>query len=64
MRSVWLCSRNDVMANGGVMLAALGVAVTGSPWPDIVVGLAIAALVGLSALVVIRQALALSPVSR
>jgi Co/Zn/Cd efflux system component len=64
MRSVWLCSRNDVMANGGVMLAALGVAVTGSPWPDIVVGLAIAALVGLSALVVIRQALALSPASR
>jgi cation diffusion facilitator family transporter len=64
MRSVWLCSRNDVMANVGVMLAALGVAVTGSPWPDIVVGLAIAALVGLSALVVIRQALALSPASR
>lgn len=64
MRSVWLCSRNDVMANGGVMLAALGVAVTGSPWPDVVVGLAIASLVGLSALVVIRQARALSPASR
>jgi Co/Zn/Cd efflux system component len=64
MRSAWLCSRNDVMANGGVLLAALGVVLTGSPWPDILVGLAIAALFGLSALVVIRQALALSPASR
>lgn len=39
-----LCSRNDVVANGGVLLAALGVALTGSTWPDIVVGLSIAAL--------------------
>lgn len=58
MRSAWLCSRNDVMANAAVLLAALGVAATGSPWPDILVGLAIAALFGASALVVIRQALA------
>jgi Co/Zn/Cd efflux system component len=59
MRSAWLCSRNDVLANGAVMLAALGVATTLSPWPDILVGLAIATLYGLSALVVIRRALAL-----
>jgi Co/Zn/Cd efflux system component len=57
MRSVWLCSRNDVAANVGVLVAALGVAATGSPWPDILVGLAIAALFGASALVVIREAL-------
>ena len=60
MRSAWLCSRNDVLANGGVMLAALGVSATASPWPDVLVGLAIAALFGLSALVVIRQALAVA----
>jgi cation diffusion facilitator family transporter len=58
MRSAWLCSRNDVLANGGVLLAALGVGLTGSAWPDIVVGLAIAALFGLSAVGVIREALA------
>jgi cation diffusion facilitator family transporter len=58
MRSVWLCSRNDVIANGGVLLAALGVGLTGSAWPDILVGLAIAALFGMSAARVIREALA------
>jgi cation diffusion facilitator family transporter len=58
MRSAWLCSRNDVLANGGVLLAALGVGLTGSAWPDILVGLAIAALFGLSAVGVIRAALA------
>jgi cation diffusion facilitator family transporter len=58
MRSAWLCSRNDVLANGGVLVAALGVGLTGSAWPDILVGLAIAALFGLSAVGVIRAALA------
>ena len=57
MRSVWLCSRNDVVANAGVILAALGVALTGSAWPDIAVGLAIAALFVISAVDVIRAAL-------
>jgi Co/Zn/Cd efflux system component len=57
MRSVWLCSRNDVIANAGVLLAAGGVALTGSGWPDIAVGLAIAALFVLSALDVARAAL-------
>jgi Co/Zn/Cd efflux system component len=64
MRSVWLCSRNDVMANVGVLVAALGVAATGSPWPDILVGLAIAALFGASALVVIRAALPMTRPAR
>jgi Co/Zn/Cd efflux system component len=58
MRSAWLCSRNDVAANGGVLLAALAVALTGSAWPDIVVGLGIAALFGATAVTVVRQALA------
>jgi Co/Zn/Cd efflux system component len=44
MRSTWLCSRNDIMANGAVLVAAAGVKVLHSAWPDIVVGVAIAAL--------------------
>lgn len=61
MRSVWLCSRNDVIANVGVLVAAATVAVTGSAWPDIVVGLLIAALFVTSAIGVIRDARALAP---
>lgn len=38
MRSVWLCSRNDLYANGAVLLAAAAVWQTASPWPDLVVG--------------------------
>jgi Co/Zn/Cd efflux system component len=58
MRSAWLCSRNDVIANAGVLVAALGVSLSGSAWPDVLIGLAIAALFVLSAVGVIRQALA------
>jgi Co/Zn/Cd efflux system component len=56
MGSAWLCSRNDVVANAAVVLAAGAVALTGSAWPDIVVGLGIAALFGASAIEVIRRA--------
>jgi Co/Zn/Cd efflux system component len=37
MRSVWICSRNDAIGNGAVMLAALGVFGTGTGWPDVIV---------------------------
>jgi len=56
MRSAWLCSRNDVIANASVLLAAGGVALTGSAWPDILVGLAIALMFGTSAVEVLRDA--------
>lgn len=56
MRSAWLCSRNDVIGNLGVLLAAAGVAATASAWPDILIGLAIAAMFGHSAVGVIRAA--------
>ena len=45
MRSAWLCSRNDVLANLGVLAAAGGVAWTGSHWPDLTVGAIIAGLI-------------------
>ncbi len=37
MRSVWLCTRNDMIGNVAVLLAAVGVFGTGRSWPDIVV---------------------------
>ena len=42
--AVWLCTRNDAIANIAVLLAALGVWLTGSRWPDLLVGLAIGCL--------------------
>jgi len=56
MRSAWLCSRNDVTANVGVLVAAAGVSLTGSAWPDVTVGLLIAAMFVTSAAGVIRDA--------
>ncbi|HZN99702.1 MAG TPA: cation transporter [Burkholderiales bacterium] len=56
MRSVWLCTRNDVVANILVLVAAAGVFGTGTVWPDVAVA-AILAVLGLSSgRIVIRQA--------
>ena len=46
MQSVWLCSRNDVIGNCAVLLAALGVLGTSQGWPDVVV----AAIMGVIAI--------------
>ena len=56
MRSVWLCSRNDLIANVSVVLAAVAVWVTLSPWPDIAVGALICAVFLRSAVLVAREA--------
>ena len=58
MSSVWLCSRNDMIANVSVLFAAVGVWLTHSGWPDILVGLALAALFLRTALHVLREATA------
>jgi len=58
MRSVWLCSRNDLIANLSVLLAAWAVSVTVSPWPDIAVGALICAVFFRSAFLVLREACA------
>jgi Co/Zn/Cd efflux system component len=44
-----------VVANAAVIAAAGGVALTASAWPDIAVGLLIAAMFGTSAVRVIRD---------
>ncbi len=58
MRSAWICTRNDVLGNLAVLLAALGVFGTGTGWPDIIVAAIMAALALQGAAVVIRQSLA------
>jgi len=57
MSSVWLCSRNDIIANVSVLCAAIGVWLTSSGWPDILVGLGLAALFLRSAVFVLRGAM-------
>ena len=55
--SVWLCTRNDCLVNIAVMLAAAGVWVSATGWPDVVVAAVIAGLSLSSAQQVIRRAL-------
>ena len=57
MRSAWICTRNDVLGNLAVLLAALGVFGTGTGWPDILVAATMAALALQGASTVLRQSL-------
>ena len=56
MRSVWVCSRNDVAGNIAVMLAAAGVFGTGTGWPDVIVAAIMSGLALWGATQVVRQA--------
>jgi Co/Zn/Cd efflux system component len=58
MRSAWICTRNDVLGNLAVLLAAVGVFGTGTGWPDIVVAAIMAGLALQGAIIVIRQSIA------
>lgn len=57
MRSAWVCTRNDVLGNCAVILAALGVFGTGTGWPDVIVAGIMAALALQGAWVVAKQSL-------
>jgi Co/Zn/Cd efflux system component len=57
MRSAWICTRNDVLGNLAVLLAALGVFGTGTGWPDVAVAAIMAALAVQGAFVVLTQSL-------
>ena len=57
MRSTWLCSRNDIIANVAVLIAAALVKIFYTSWPDILVGAAIAALFLKSASSVLRDSI-------
>jgi Co/Zn/Cd efflux system component len=57
MQSAWICTRNDVLGNFAVLLAAAGVFGTGAGWPDLIVATIMAMLALQGAWIVMRQAL-------
>jgi Co/Zn/Cd efflux system component len=56
MESVWICSRNDIIANISIIAAAGLVHITATPWPDLIVGIALAVLFAHSAFHIYVQA--------
>lgn len=56
VRSVWLCSRNDAIGNIMVMVAASGVWLSGTGWPDLIVAAFMASLFLSGSFTIIRQA--------
>jgi len=58
VRSVWVCSRNDAIGNIAVMIAALGVWITASGWPDLIVAAIMAAIFVTSSVQILRRSIA------
>jgi Co/Zn/Cd efflux system component len=56
MRSAWICTRNDVLGNLAVLIAAAGVFGTGTGWPDVAVAAVMAMLALQGAVTLIRRA--------
>ena len=59
--SAFICCRNDAIASAGIILAGLLVMLTGSYWPDIIIGATIATIVCLGGIKIIR--LSLKPIT-
>jgi Co/Zn/Cd efflux system component len=57
MHSAWICTRNDVLGNLAVLLAALGVFGTGTGWPDVIVAVIMAGLALQGASIVVAHAM-------
>lgn len=58
MRSTFICSRNDIISNSGVLVAAGLVWLLQSKWPDVIVGYSIALLFLFSAWPILVEAMA------
>jgi Co/Zn/Cd efflux system component len=56
VRSVWLCTRNDLIQCLGVAATGVLVWLTGSRWPDLIVGVLLAGVFLSAAYQIIRQA--------
>jgi len=54
--SVWICSRNDIVANLGVLLAAGLVFLFNNSWPDLIIGFIITSLFLKSGLGILKKA--------
>ena len=57
VRSVWLCSRNDAIGNVAVMLAAVGVWITATRWPDLIVAALMAGVFVTSSVQILRHSI-------
>ena len=57
MASTFECSRNDVISNVGVLVAATCVAAFVSPWPDILIGAVMATIIFRSSVRVLTQSI-------
>ena len=55
MRASWIFSTTDVQVNVGVMVAGLLVMITGSAWPDLVIGSLVCGLVVRGGVRILRQ---------
>lgn len=55
LRASWIFSKNDVIANLGVICAGFLVLVFGSPWPDYIIGIVIGAVVLQGAATILRE---------
>ena len=56
MSSVWECSRNDIMVNLSIIIAAIAIWLTNSGWPDIIIAACLVVLLLRSASRVIQSA--------
>jgi Co/Zn/Cd efflux system component len=56
-RTKAICTRNDVLGNLSVLLAAAGVFGSGTGWPDVIVAAIMAALALQGAWIVVRRSL-------
>lgn len=59
VHSSWLCSRNDILTHGGIVVTSILVGITQSRWPDAVIGSFLALMILSSSLHVIRRSLRL-----
>ncbi len=57
MKSTFICSRNDIISNVGVLCAAVLVQMMNSKWPDIVIGYVIAILFFKSSWHILRESI-------
>jgi len=56
MRASWIFSKNDVIANLGVMTAGLIILNTGTRWPDIAIGAIITVVVFRGGFSILKEA--------
>lgn len=55
MRASWIFSKNDVIANIGIIIAGILVFFTGTRWPDLIIGAVIVWIVLLGGINIIRE---------